>query len=319
MKKLRYFFETALLRLAAWALPRLPRHVTLALARCLGRLAYHLDSSGRNTALENLRCAFHGEKTAEEMRRIARGSYENFARAFLDLLWSPSLNRENWEQHVRVHRSSMTAEDQARETGAMWVTPHYGNFEFVSLIWGWRDFQFTVVAQDFKNPGITPIFTRLRQHSGHIVIPQEAAMLRLMKALKRKGHAAMLTDLNIKPSRTAAAIRCFGLQTCVTTIHVTLAQRFGLTIVGGVCVPAPDGTYDVHVFEPLRPQPQDSPQKVAQQCWDEFEKWIRKHPECWMWMYKHWRYLPGTERDAAYPAYANPNRQFQKLVEAARS
>jgi hypothetical protein len=33
-----------------------------------------------------------------------------------------------------------------------------------------------------------------------------------------------------------------------------------------------------------------------------------------MWMYKHWRYLPGLERDPRYPAYANPNKQFREML-----
>ena len=33
-----------------------------------------------------------------------------------------------------------------------------------------------------------------------------------------------------------------------------------------------------------------------------------------MWMYKHWRYLPTEDPDPAYPAYANRNAPFRKLI-----
>lgn len=314
MKKLRYFCETCIVRFGAWLLPRLPRQVTLAIARAIGSLAYWFDGRGRRTALENLRCAFRDAKSEDELRRIARASYQNFARTFLDLFWSVRLNRGNWQEHVRVFTEDPGTQALARETGAVWATTHFGNFELVSLIWGFRDFQFTVVAQDFKNPALTAIFKRLREHSGHVVIPQQSAMLRLMKTLKKKGHAALLTDLNIKPNRAATVIRCFGLQTCVTTLHVLLAQKFGLALIAGVCVPLADGTYEVHVFHPIRPTLDDPPNAIAQQCWDQFESIIRRRPECWMWMYKHWRYLPGADRDPAYPAYANPNKAFARMV-----
>ncbi len=313
MKKLRYFFEAAVVRFAAWLFPRLPRRLALMLARGCGSLACLADSRGRHTAMENLRCAFRGEKSEAELRRIARASYQNFARTFIDLFWSASLSRENWERHVRVRIDDPDAEAVARESGAVWVTPHFGNFELVSLIWGFRDFHFTVVAQDFKNPALTEIFKRLREHSGHTVIPQRSAMLRLMKTLQKRGHAALLTDLNIKPERTAAAIRCFGLRTCVPTLHVMLAQRFGLAIITGVCLPLPDGTYEARIFKAIRPTETDDPAAIAQQCWDYFEKAIRQHPECWLWMYKHWRYLPSAEKDPAYPDYANPNKAFARL------
>jgi len=314
VKRLRYFLETQIVRAAAWTLPQLPRHLILLLAQVIGSIAYALDSVGRSNALENLRAAFGDRYAPAERRAIARRSYQNFARTFLDLFWARSLTPENWRSHVQIQLDDPAAEDQARQTGGVWVTPHFGNFEFVSLIWGFRQFRFTVVAQDFKNPELTEIFTTLRQHSGHEVIPQEGAMLRLVKSLKRQGHAGLLTDLNIKPSRAATVISCFGLQTCVPTLHVTLAQRLGLSIITGVCIPWDDGTYRVQIFSAIRPQPEDDINALTQQVWDHFENAIRQHPECWMWMYKHWRYLPTTEPDPRYPAYANPSGAFRKLL-----
>jgi len=317
VKKLRYFCETALVAAAAWLLPRLPRFFIMAVAGGIGNLAYFADKRGRRTARQNLRAAFAGKLGEREVRRITRGSYQNFARTFLDLFWSSALTPETWQQHVSIHLADPQAEAQARATGGVWVTPHFGNFEFVSLIWGFRGIPFTVVAQDFKNPGLTAIFKRLREHSGHQVISQENAMLKLMKALKRKGHAGLLTDLNIAPGRAATAIDCFGMKTCVPTLHVELAKRLGLSILTGVCLPLPDGRYEVTIFEAIKPEPDDNVTVLTQRVWDHFEKVIREHPECWLWMYKHWRYLPGLERDARYPEYANPSRDFIQMVEAA--
>jgi lauroyl/myristoyl acyltransferase len=280
----------------------------------MGTVAYHLDKRGRRTARENLRAAFKGQYSEPEIRRITRGSYQNFARTFLDLFWSAKLTPQNWPKYVRILHGAQEAEVQARETGALWITIHYGNFELASLFWGFRDFEFTIVAQDFKNPKLTDIFRRLREHSGHTVISQQGAMLRLMKTLKRQGHAALLTDLNVAPGRAATAITCFGLKTCVTTLHVQLAQRLGLAIIPGVCVPMPDGTYEIHIFGSIQPKPEDSQAAIAQEVWDHFEKAIRERPECWLWMYKHWRYIPGAARDPAYPAYANPSKAFGEMV-----
>ncbi|MBB5037892.1 LpxL/LpxP family acyltransferase [Prosthecobacter dejongeii] len=315
MKNLRYFCETLLVASAAWLLPRLPRSVILAMSKGVGFAAYHLDIKGRKTALENLRVAFQGEYTLADRQRIARQSYQTFARTFLDLFWAASLTHETWQQHITIQMCDAQAEATARETGGVWVTPHFGNFEFVSLIWGFRGIPFTVVAQDFKNPGLTAIFKRLREHSGHTVIPQESAMLKLMKALKRKGHAGLLTDLNISPGKAATAIRCFGLLTCVPTLHVQLAMRLGLSIMTGVCLPLPDGRYQVSIFEALRPQPDEDVTIVTQRVWDHFEKAIRKNPECWLWMYKHWRYLPSRGTYPDYPTYAKPSRKFTAMLE----
>jgi Kdo2-lipid IVA lauroyltransferase/acyltransferase len=314
VKRIRYFLEAQLVRSFAWLTPRLPRSLILFFARTVGTLAYCLDSRGRRTALENLRVAFGDQYTPHQRAQIARRSYQTFARTFIDLFWARSLTRTNWQSHVEIQLDDPAAENQARETGAIWVTPHFGNFEFVSLIWGFRDIKFNVVAQDFKNPALTEIFTTLRQHSGHQVISSDGAMLRLIKSLKRQGHAGLLTDLNMKPGRATTVIECFGLKTCVPTLHTTLAQRLGLSIITGVCIPWPNGTYRVQIFSAIRPTPEEDVTAITQQVWDHFEKAIRQHPECWMWMYKHWRYLPTENPDPAYPNYANPSGAFRKLL-----
>jgi Kdo2-lipid IVA lauroyltransferase/acyltransferase len=45
---------------------------------------------------------------------------------------------------------------------------------------------------------------------------------------------------------------------------------------------------------------------------------VRKNPAPWLWMYKHWRYLPANA-DRPYPFYANFYRPFQDMLEDARA
>ncbi|MCB1279795.1 lysophospholipid acyltransferase family protein [Prosthecobacter sp.] len=315
VKKLRFFFETALLETAAFLLPLLPRRLVMALSRGIGSLAYLGDTRGRKTAIDNLRCAFGDRYTDAERRRIARGSYQVFARTFLDLFWSPKLTEKNWQKHFVINITDPAAEEKAHQNGAVWVTPHFGNFELISQVWGFRGFPFTVVAQDFKNPAITRIFKRLREQSGHTFISQDNAMIKLMKALKRKGHAGLLTDLNIVPGRAAAAIQCFGLWTCVPTLHVELAKRLGLSIITGVCRPLPDGRYEANLFEAIEPKADDDTREMTQRVWDRFETAIRENPECWMWMYKHWRYRPVGQPGVPHPDYPYYSNLSPALIE----
>lgn len=314
MKKLRYSIEIKLLDLAVWLLPRVPRHVLMVLSRVLGRLAYWLDARGRTTALDNLRCAFGDQYTPAQRAKIACGSYQVFARTFVDLFWSPQLRADNWQPHFDIITDA-AAEERARENGAVWVTPHYGNFELISQIWGFRGFPFTVVAQDFKNPAITHLFKRLREQSGHTFISQDNAMIKLMKALKRKGHAGLLTDLSIAPGRAATAIQCYGLWTSVPTLHVELAKRLGLSIITGVCRPLDDGRYEAQLFEAIEPKPEDDTREVTQRIWDLFEAEIRKHPECWLWMYKQWRYRPVGEHGVPHPDYPHYSNLSEALIQ----
>lgn len=314
MKKVRYFFETLIVSGMARFLPRLPRHALLPLARLAGTLAWLVDANGRHTAMENLRVAFHGTLSIKKARDIVRRSYQNFARTFLDLFWLTRMNDDNWRDFVMCE--DVDAERLAEECGkgGIWVTAHFGNFEVSSSAWGFRGSKMVTVAQDFKNPALTPIFQRARATAGHVLIPQHGAMIRLMKTLRRGGNVAMLSDLNLPPGRTSTVIECFGLKTCVTTLHAMLSQRTDRAVIPALCFPYEDGRYLLKTYPPVKPVTEDDVRTVTQQVWDVFEAEIRERPELWMWMYKHWRYLPGEERDPAYPAYANPSGPFRKLV-----
>lgn len=320
MKNIRLAIEIYAVRFATWFIPKLSRQGVIGLAWIVGAIAYLVDYRGRAAAHENLRAAFAKEHiSAEQVRRIALASYQTFARTFLDLFWATSLTRESYEQWLNITFTDPADEAEARERGALWITPHFGNFEMMSLAMGWRGFKITVIAQDFKNPELTVIFTRLRQLSGHRIIPQEGALLRLMKELRRQGHAALLVDLNIRPNKTAAALNCFGLKTCVTTLHTNLASRLKLPVIIGISIPLADGSYRIKFLKKKEATDFNNLEDMAQSVWDACEAEIRAMPEAWLWMYKHWRYLPGSGPDPRYPDYANTNRAFQNMVKARKA
>ncbi len=318
LKKLRYRLEWLLVLCAMAVIPLLPRPAILALSRGLGCLAYLVDKRGRTTALQNLRAAFPVEAMpVAELRRIARASYRHFAQSMCDLFWGRRLTHGNFSNFARFEFEDDEAVRAAKTTGAIWVTPHYGNFEWIALCMGFRGYPFCIVAEDFKNPLLTTLFTRCREHSGHTIIPQERAMIRLLKHLKHGGHAAFLPDLTVRPSNAATVIDCFGLRTSVTLLHAMLAQRTDLPIIPGICLPQSDGTYVLKGFRPLEIPDGATTQQIAQACWNVFEPTIRNAPAPWLWMYKHWRYRPrDSDQGDRYPAYANHAKAFDKLVTA---
>ena len=314
MKKLRYFIETKAVKLLAWWMQHLPRHVILVLAKIVGFIAYLADSRGRDTALENLRVAFGGSLTWTERHRITWRSYQNFARTFFDLFWFSTLTRETWREWFEVEIDPEADLEAVRHTGGLWFSPHYGSFEMMGLVPSFMGFPYVVIAQNFKNPTLTEVFAKARSVSGNTLVPQQAAALRLARTLGKHGHAGLLIDLSMKPEKGTGIIECFGLKASVPLLHVSLAQRFGVPLVPMWTEPLEDGRFHTRFLAPIWTKPDDEPTAVAQRCWDVGEREIRDHPERWLWMYKQWRYLPGDDSDASYPDYANHHKAFAKMV-----
>ena len=313
-KQIRYRLEWIALWLATKLIPSLSRKSCHHLARTAAVLVSVFDRHGYRVAVANLEAAFGGQFSAQQRRRIASESYQHFARTMVDLLWSPRLTPENFSRYIELQNFEETARDTGAERSIMIACYHYSNFEWLSLACGFLDLRGTIISQEAKNSLIDPIFKKLREQSGHELIPRERGLVRLYKVLRRKGRTALLVDLTVPPNQRAVVIDCFGLKTSVTSAHAWLHEQTGVPIVPAHCEPLPDGRYRL-VFHPKIDNTAGmTHQQIAQACWNSFEPYVRSNPAPWLWAYKHWRYCPENAR-RSYPFYANRMRRFEKLVE----
>ena len=313
-KRLRFRLELLILRAAVKIVPLFPLSLVHGLANLLGTIGWMADGRGRTNGMENLRCAFGPQYSTRQRRRILRASYRVFARTFFDLFWSPRIKAKDWDRFFILQCDTPAARAALDANHCIYVTAHFGGFEWLSIAKALRGCGSMIIAQDFKNPPLTEIFRQLRSAGGRQeTIPQEGAMLRLFKHLKKGGSAAALVDLTVPPEQSAAMIRSFGLRASMSIFHCALAQRTGVPIVPIMATPAPCGKWTVRFFDPILILESDDLTQVAQRCWDIFEPIIRAAPQHWLWMYKHWRYLPGDTPREEYPVYAARNGAFDRL------
>jgi lauroyl/myristoyl acyltransferase len=264
--------------------------------------------------VSNLEVAFGDQFSAPEQRKITRESFQHFARTMVDLLWSPRLTKENFSRYIELQNFEETAQNTGTDRSVIIACYHYSNFEWLSLACGFLDLQGTIISQEFKNSRLDPIFKELREQSGHELVPRERGITRLYKVLRRKGRTALLVDLTVPPSQGAVAIDCFGLKTSVTSAHAWLNGRTGVPIIPAHCEPLPDGRYRLIFHPKINNTVGMTHQQIAQACWNSFEPYVRKDPAPWLWMYKHWRYLPKNP-DRPYPFYANFYRPFEDMLQ----
>ena len=244
-KRPRYRLEWIGLLLATKLIPLFSRRACYHLAQTAGALLSFLDRRGYQVALSNLEVAFGDRFAPRERRKIVRESFQHFARTMVDLLWSPRLTQKNFSRYVEVQNFEEMAEATGPEHSMIVACYHYGNFEWLSLAGGFLDLKGTIISQEFKNSLLDPIFKKLREQSGHELIPRERGLVRLYKVLRRKGRTALLVDLTVPPSQGAVVIDCFGLKTSVTSAHAWLHERTGVPIVPAHCEPLPDGRYRI--------------------------------------------------------------------------
>jgi Kdo2-lipid IVA lauroyltransferase/acyltransferase len=314
-KRQRYRLEYAVIRSAIWFIPLLPGAIMRLAASIVGTLAWMCDGRGRNNGMENLRAAFGAQYSLKQRRRILQSSYRVFALTFLELFWSPRLRKRNWDRHFYLDTKDPAILAAIKANNCIYISPHTRGFELLGVAKALGKWGSMTIAQDFKNPPLTTLFRQLRSGGGlQPIIPQEGAMLRILKHLKKGGSAAALVDLTMKPEQGAAIIRTFGMLTSVSYFHCALAQRTGVPVILFYLMPIAGGRWAIRCFDPVFVSKDDDLHAVAQRCWDIFEPMIRERPQQWMWMYKHWRYLPENTPPESYPEYARRNPAFDALL-----
>lgn len=314
LKRLRYQLEFFGLRLACALIPLLPYHWLKPIANFAGFCFHHLDSRGRAVAIDNLRAAFGDTYDIAARNRIARASFQNFARTMLCLFWSPNLNSENYQKYIRIEGLDTDPIHGSKNSPGIYILSHFSNFEWLSLGSSFALGPGLAVAQTFKNPLLGPIFDQLRAQGGHSIIPPSRALVRLIKRARSGGIVGAAADLSINPSLGAVPVRCFGLWTAMSPMAGILYERGNSRLVPSQIFPEPDGFFRIVYRAPLAMPEGSTHQQIAQACWDTMEPVIRKNPELWLWSYKQWRYKPSTAPDGTYPFYSNIASRFDNIL-----
>src|SRR6266480_8033590 len=263
-KRIRYRLEWIGLLLAARLIPLCSRRICDYVARLAAALLSFLDRPRYRVALSNLEVAFGNRFSPAERRKLVRQSFQYFAQTMVDLLWSSRLTQQNFSRYIECENLEETVRSTGPERSFICACYHYSNFEWLSLAGGFLDLKGTIVSQEFKNSSLDPIFKKLRERSGHELVPRERGIIRLYKVLRQKGRTALLVDLTVPPSQGAVAIGCFGLKTSVTSAHAWLNEQTGVPIIPAHCEPLLDGRYRLIFHPKIERTPEITHQQIAE-------------------------------------------------------
>jgi KDO2-lipid IV(A) lauroyltransferase len=319
-KNFRRRLEYIGLVLGAWLVQRLPWRSLRPIGYFVGALVFFFDRKRREVAFANLKVAFEESYDERERVTIAKKSYQIFAATMLELLWSPRLTPQIMDEIADIEVVDLRSSPRLEGVPAIYCCAHAANFEWTGQIAARYTKKFPVIAQKFKNPRIGKLFNRWRSSLGQEVIPQEQAMLKLFRYLKTGGKFGILVDLNLKPQEGPVVVTMFErLLTPLTRLPAELALRTGALLVPVECRIRPQGGYTLRFLEPISVTSESTVESLTQAYWDVLESSIRRHPEYWLWNYKHWRYRPSHGENDFYPFYANCFPPFDALIAQQKS
>jgi KDO2-lipid IV(A) lauroyltransferase len=235
--------------------------------------------------LRNLKLAFP-ELSDRDRKRIAAAMWENLGRTFGESFHLRKIaadERISFEPKERL-------EEMIRGGPCVVCGMHLGNWEVVGYTGKLMGASFTAVYQRLNNPLVDEESRKLRAflYDGGLLPKTPVTARALMKAAKSGGYPAFLADLR---DDNGAAVPFFGKPALSTVFPALLARKTGLPLYAGAAFREPNVRFVIRVERVEIPHTDDpAADAVAGTAalHAQFEAFIRRAPEQWMWAHRKW-------------------------------
>lgn len=298
MKWLRFRVEALALRLLLLVGRWFPRSLLLSIGSVGGMLGYLLDGRHRRIALANLRLVYGAELPPSRAREIARSCWRHFGRITCDTLCFPQFNRDAVGRLVHYEGLEHIRGAYAKGKGVLLFSGHFGHWELTALMQGFLGLPLVLVARPLDNPLLEELLADLRGLSGNRIVHKRHAVREILAALRAGLGVAIVLDQDAR--RDGIFVPFLGQPASTTPTLALVALRTGAAIVPTYSVPRPDGSYTI-VYEPEVPIDATADRdaevrRITAVCTAHIERWVREHPELWLWMHRRWKTRPAPER-----------------------
>ena len=281
-----------LYRLASGALCLLPLTAVFRVGWALGTLAFYVSGKYRRLVLRNLGIAFAKEKSAGELRTLARKHFATLGANLLSSIKLPRLSREEIERVVTVEGIETMDASIAAGAGFTMVISHLGNWEMFAQL---TPFVFKckvgTIYQALGNPHIDAEVRRDRARLGLSVFERKEGFTAASKFMREGGAVGMLVDQHAGD----AGLWCplFGRLASTSTLAATLALRTGAWLVPAAVYT--DGVARWRCVIRSRVIAREFTANAITKWTNKIlEAQIREKPEDWFWVHNRWK-LPNPK------------------------
>jgi KDO2-lipid IV(A) lauroyltransferase len=306
----------ALLRVLLAGARAIPLPLLRGVGAAAGRAALPLSRRDLRRAREHLELAFPG-RDALWRRTLVRRCASHLGTLLGEVAWLWSAQPEAILARTEFVGLDHLAGGLRPDRGAILVTGHCGNWEWLNLGLGARGVPMTVAARELDDPRLDEVARRLRgRFGGESALRGKGAGTKLVQALHHGRVDGLLIDQDI--DAPGVFVEFFGRPAWTPSGAALLALRTRCPIVTGFASRRGDGTMRLAFSPPIEtPSEGDLDSQVARltaSLTAAIEAQVRAYPEQWVWMHRRWRHQPGTgetvwradaDREGAAPASAS--------------
>ncbi|TMQ60457.1 MAG: lysophospholipid acyltransferase family protein [Candidatus Eisenbacteria bacterium] len=296
LRPLRQKLEVAALHSIGLLARVLPFRWTSAIGAALGLAAFAVMGRRRRIAIENITAAFGPDVAGKPARELARRTFVQIGRSFMEFLALPRLGHEGILHRVELIGFEPTLEWARQGKGAVMVTAHYGNWELCGAALRAAGGPMRYLLPPQSNRGSDEYFDRIRARLGIEAVKIGYGMRGALKALRQGAFLGMLPDQDAR--RVGIHVPFFGRPASTHTGPARLAYRAGCPIAIGLIEREPGARFRSRLVATLAPDPSTEEsievERLTRAINEAIEAAVRRRPDHWYWLHRRWKTPPPT-------------------------
>ena len=271
----------------------LPFKLKTIFGKIIGKIIYYCWKTRKNIAIENLTNSFP-EKTKNEIKHIARSSFESIAITFIEFFALNSLNSKKLKEIIDFEEGlNLINKTKTENQGMLFVSGHFGNWELIAYTVGmFTKLPITIIVKPQTNEIIDKKLNKIRTSKGNKIVSMYNAARTIITEIKSGNIIALLVD-QAATKNFDVFVDFFMRPASTFKVVAELALRYKIPLIMGFAIRQPNEKYKAELIEIEHSDlefNQESILELTKRHTQHLENTIRRHPEQWAWMHRRWKH-----------------------------
>ena len=243
-----------------------------------------------NRAMRHIDWALGDETTPTERGKTIRDMWENLGRTFAEALILDKIIRD--QSRVQIDPAVLLEWTEGDAKAVIFISHHFGNWELNAAPALWHtDRPIMGVYKRVKNRLVEDWIKSLRDniYKGGLYTKSDKPARTILQQLRKGVSFAMIADLR---DPRGVDVNLFNMPTKVSVFPTSLAVKTGLPIFLTQVRRTKGARFILDMVKMEIGNSDDQEQEIqalTQACHTQFERWIKAHPEQWMWAPYRWK------------------------------
>ncbi len=294
MKRLKWLFEASFIVIFLFPFAILPLKISRKAGEFFGFVTFHIWKKRRLIAIANIEKSVNlgALKISSSPKTIALRHFKNLGIYLSEIAKIYFGTGKGIIKNVRIFGIENYKKALKKNKGALFFTGHCGNWELLSIVFGVKVSNVSVVARAQNNLYLNRLVERVRAKYGNSVVYKKGALKAMLSHLKHNQTVGVLIDQAVLPEE-GVMIDFMGRKAWTTKMPAIIARRTGCSVLPIFICRNSDGEHLIKIYPEVPLSRNINPEEALLEDIKDFttciEEYIRQNPSEWLWIHRRWK------------------------------